>query len=86
MSKVILTMSRDWCDEFTVEEFVVVGSREKAQARIAELVRDGGYFGTNEGFEEDELSEDDFKIQDISEEELATVVKFFGTSFGTGVL
>lgn len=86
MSKVILILSRDWADEFDVEQFVVMKDRQVAESRIAELAERGGWFGTNEGFEEGELSEEDFTIKDVSEEELTTIVKFFGTSFGTGVI
>lgn len=86
MTKVIVTMSRDWADEFQVEQFVVMDSRKLAEFHVSNLIDTGGYFGTNEGFEGGELDYGDFKIEDVSDEELKVITKFFGQSFGTGIL
>lgn len=86
MTKVIVKMDRDWADEFQVQQFIVMDSRKLAEFHISNLIEGGGWFGTNEGFEEGELSEGDFKIQDVSDEELKVITKFFGQSFGTGIL
>lgn len=50
--KVIVILSKDWADEFTAEQFKIFDSAEEAQTQVEALCKHGGYFGTNEGWEE----------------------------------
>lgn len=84
--KYLLIFSRDWSDEFDCEQFALFEKEEEALARKKELIQYGGYFGTNEGFEEEELSERDFQLKDISDEDAAVIRNLLGQSFGTGIL
>jgi hypothetical protein len=85
--KYLLIQSSDWADEFTCEKFAVYDSREEAENTIQELIQYGGYFGTNEGWEEGELSDYDFKIVEVTEQFVQSISDVFGkTEFGTGLV
>ena len=84
--KYLVIQSSDWSDEFTAECFQIYNSREEAVDTIAELCNEGGYFGTNEGWEKDELYEDDFKVKEISDAEAEVIARLLGSPFGTGLL
>lgn len=85
MSKFLLIFSSDWADEFQAESFTVYDSKATAFATRDAYIAEGGYFGTNEGFEDGELSERDFQIVEISDELAGQVIGLFGRSFGTGL-
>jgi hypothetical protein len=86
MSKVLLKMSADWADEFQCEQFIICSTEEKAKDIITNCITKGGYFGTNEEFEEYMLSERDFSIHPISHEEVRFLERILGNTFGTGIL
>jgi hypothetical protein len=86
MPKVLLKMSADWADEFQCEQFKICESQMEASQIIAECVNKGGYFGTNEGFEENDLSERNFSLHDLSHEEARFLERTLGNTFGTGIL
>lgn len=86
MSKFLIKFESDWADEFQCEQFTIVPSKEQAQAIVERLIEEGGYFGTNEGFEEGELSECEFSITEITDEEADVICKLLGSEFGTGIL
>lgn len=84
--KYLVKQSSDWADEFTVECYRIFNDKQHAKEFIEALVMEGGYFGTNEGWEENELYEDDFTIQSITEAQAEVLVELLGESFGTGLL
>lgn len=84
--KYLVKQSSDWADEFTVECFRIFDNKQDAQDFIEALVEFGGYFGTNEGWDENELDEGDFTIQSITEAQAEVLVELLGESFGTGLL
>ena len=86
MSKVLLKMSADWADEFQCEQFRICENSWEASQIVAQCVYKGGYFGTNEGFEEDSLSANDFSILPLSHEEARFLERTLGNTFGTGIL
>jgi hypothetical protein len=86
MNKYILIMSTDWVDEFNCEEFRIVNTLKEAEQIRQRCIDQGGDFGTNEGFEEEELSEDAIEIKVITQNEASIIQKTLGGRFGTGIL
>ncbi len=94
MGAVVIKFSSDWADEFDAECFCAVPNTtvEEQKAFIQKRLDAGGgfYFGTNEGFEDDELTMRDYEFSEISDEEYETFKRVFGVSydgsvsFGTG--
>lgn len=85
--KYLVIQRSDWADEFTCERFAVYDYRENAEETIQGIIEEGGYFGTNEGWYEGELSEDDFKIVEVTDEFVESLINVFGTTeFGTGLV
>lgn len=79
---VLVKFRKDWADEFDVYGYAIYPFKE-AWEEISESL-DGldYYFGTNEGWEEGDFSEDDFEVMEISDEEAETLKKLFGQSWG----
>lgn len=86
MSKYLVVFSKDWADEFDCQRYKIFDSLEQAISAKSYLIENGGYFGTNEGFEEGELSPVDFKIKEIADQEAEILKNLLGNSFGTGVI
>lgn len=86
MSKILLKLERDWADEFQCEQFILLDNMAKADKVIADLKENGGWFGTNECWEPGELSDDDFSVQVITDEDAAVLIALLGGHFGTGPL
>ena len=86
MSKHLLVLSADWADEFQCEEYLIVDSLEEANRVKQACVENGGYFGTNEGWEEGEFEERDIIISEIAEESVYVLSTLLGDNFGTGIL
>jgi hypothetical protein len=86
MSKVLLKMSADWADEFQCGQFKLCESEHEANDIITNCITKGGYFGTNEGFEEYDLSDRNFSIHLLSDEEARFLERILGDTFGTGIL
>lgn len=73
--KYLVVFSEDWADEFQAEGFRIVTEDEKA--RILAWAPTGSfYFGTNEGFEDEDLT-DAFTFSPITDEDEATLRKLF---------
>lgn len=88
MAIYLVQQNSDWADEFQCQKYCILEdvSEQDVIEYIKDICKDGAYFGTNEGWEEEELSEDDFSYTEISEEENNLLVKLLGKSFGTGVV
>ena len=86
MPKVLVTFSKDWADEFQCEQFVIAESEDQASRWIADVVENGAYFGTNEGWEAGEIEADDFQLTEITDQEAKTLIRLLGSNFGTGAL
>lgn len=93
MSKVLVTMCKDWADEFDVKGFGVFDLEDwnttKEKFKSASTYR-GAWFGTNEGWEAEEVEEskeywlDDYTELLISDAEAEVLLKLFGArGFGT---
>ena len=84
----LVTASNGWADEFTAKSFCIFEDTtlEAVEETVKKIIAEGVYFGTNEGWEEDELYSDEFEILEISQEEVTVLKKFFPSGyFGTGV-
>ena len=83
--KTLVIFSKDWSDEFQVESFQIYDlSVEQTKQHIKETVVGFSlWFGTNEGWEEDEICLSDFEFKAISEEEASVIEKVIGKNFGT---
>lgn len=94
MNQYLIKMSENWADEFDCQEFLIMQADSKAEieSKIEKLVEKGGYFGTNEGFEEGELDEDCFEVIQLLKSEYDVYAKHFEVRsdkrilFGTGIL
>ena len=92
---VLVKFEKDWADEFDVDNFYArkdVTVEEETAAIQAELDRgEERWFGTNEGWEADELDIDDYTITEITDEEFSVLARLFSVpgskyvAFGTGV-
>lgn len=89
MAAVVIKFSRDWADEFDAECFAVYENTtvQEQSDRIQKRLASGGafYFGTNEGFEDGDLSIDDYIFTEITDEEYKVFAKVFSRSY-TGVI
>lgn len=81
----IIYFDKNWADEFDCQQFALT---ECPQYWIDEIIEEGmTYFGSNEGWELEEISEDDFVVRELSKKEWDVMVKLFPTKvFGTGLL
>ena len=78
--RLLVKFDKDWADEFSVYGFALMDEPDwnSLKERLPEMAFG---FGTNEGWEEGELSESDFKVGVISEEEEATIRKLFSPMY-----
>jgi hypothetical protein len=90
---VLIKFSSDWADEFDVECFAAYTNTtvEEQTARIQRRLDNGGgfCFGTNEEFEDDQLTIRDYTFTEITEEEYQFLKRNFSkygdsVEFGTG--
>lgn len=82
MTKLLVEFSKDWADEFDCNGFKIYPNQaawDRATAKLPELEY---FFGTNEGWDEGEIDEDDFKVTEITDEEAAVIEKRLGTTYG----
>jgi hypothetical protein len=93
MSICLVKFQADWADEFDCQELVVKSGTVEGISKYIEDTLEKGedyYFGSNEGFEPDELSLGNFSIEEITELEALFVVtritKRVNSTFGTGIL
>lgn len=83
----LIKFKKDWSDEFDCQSYVLFeGSIEEAKEHVSEEISDpwGIYFGTNEGWEEGELTLDDFTFTDITLDEYSVLTRLLGKKFGVG--
>lgn len=72
----LVTFNCSWADEFNAEGFAVFTDEDWVKAEEYLSQPREWYFGTNEGWE-DEVFLDSCNVQDITEEEAATLCKLF---------
>ena len=81
MSKVLVTFSADWADELQAEGFQIYDKIEWETMKEAFLKKKSfsWYFGTNEGWENEDPKEfiGAFDEKDISDEEEAVINRLF---------
>jgi hypothetical protein len=72
--KYLVSFNRDWADEFSPAGLAIYtqSQLDKLEACIEEV---SWYFGTNEGYEEGDLSFSDFSVTPITQEEEATLAR-----------
>lgn len=73
--KLLVTLNKDWADEFDVHGFKLMDPLEYDKL-LAWAENATWYFGTNEGFEDEDLRPY-FKAEPVSEEEIAVLCKLF---------
>lgn len=90
---VLITFKADWADEFDVECFGAYTNTtvEEQVARTQKRLDSGGgfCFGTNEEFEDGQLTINDYEFVEISEQEYEFLKRHFSSyngkvEFGTG--
>lgn len=85
----LIVFKKDWADEFDCQSFrIYEGTPQQAIDSVNNRLKqcEGSfYFGTNEGWEDGEVTLDDFKITELTAEEAAVMLKLFPSKrFGTG--
>jgi len=94
MSKVLVKFEKDWADEFSIYGFAVY-EKSDWESAIEKFKNATSfscfYFGTNEGWDNDQIEEEKdqwlnaYEIEDISEEEFKVLSKLFGSPFNESV-
>ena len=86
MSKVLVTFEKNWADEFDIYGFAVLEKAEWENAIESfknATKYESYYFGTNEGWDPDQIEEekddwiDAWTAKDITDEEAAILLKLF---------
>lgn len=71
--KVLVTFSKDWADEFSAEGLAIMTDEQFDKLKIwAENAN--WYFGTNEGWDDEDISRG-FSAAEITDEEEAVLIK-----------
>lgn len=78
----------DWADEITCQQFVVVNDYSTAVRYVEEILnRDESYIGSNQYITKEELSEENFEIAPLFNEDVIEFIElWFNNQFGVGVL
>jgi hypothetical protein len=83
MTKILVKLEADWADEFDVKAFKVYDSIAEWNNQLEIIVSlEEIYFGTNECLEC--LSEGDFDVRSITDDQADFLRATFGSSWGTG--
>lgn len=72
MTFFLATFSSDWADEFTAEGLAILSAEEVEALKLWAVSEPEWYFGTNEFFEGEDLT-DCFTFKEITSEEVATL-------------
>jgi hypothetical protein len=83
--KYLVIQDANWADEFDCQKYNIFPTKQGAQDFVDGCIENGGYFGTNEGWEEGDLSSRDFRIECITELQAEVLIELLGESFGTGL-
>ena len=92
MSKYLIKFEANWADEFDCEQFSLVeaDSVEIVYQNIKDMLTEyEGYigFGSNQGWEEGEITNENFKVKELFGAEWAVMTYLFPhKTFGLGVL
>lgn len=79
---ILVKFSKGWADEFDVYGFAVVESNDVWQNRLKHLGENDVYFGTNEGWDASEMSESDFRVSEISDQDAEVIIRTLGKRWG----
>jgi len=82
MQRYLVVFDRDWADEFDVSGIKIMSQEEVDELKTQLENSPSWYFGTNEGFEDGELSVDDFTFTPITPEDEISFVKLLSLPFG----
>lgn len=83
----LIKFQKYWADEFDCQSSTLyAGNIEEAKEYVSEEISDewGVYFGTNEGWENGEVTLDDFTFTDITLDEYSVLTRLLGKKFGVG--
>lgn len=80
MSKHLVKFQKDWADELDVYGFKILDDTELQDLENWTINSVEFYFGTNEGWEEGEVTMSDFTITSIDDEEEEILVRLIGSS------
>ena len=94
LNKTLIKFRSDWADEFDCEQFAICDAYpDECKEKVQNVLDNASelYFGTNECFEQGELSLSDFEFIAIADQtELNVLDRLFELSpesaFGTGIL
>lgn len=75
MSKYLVTFSSDWADEFQAEGLAILDDSGIDEMNAWLEADQGFYFGTNEGFEDGEITLRDFTIAPITDDEVEILTR-----------
>jgi hypothetical protein len=79
---ILVNFEKNWADEFDVYGFKIYASQKDLDVDLATLPELEFSFGTNEGWEEGEITEEDFTVTEISTVEADLLEKLLGNEFG----
>lgn len=87
MANYICVARNDWADEFDANSYKIFKDTTEEQVKqcVVQITKEGSDFGTNEGWEPDNLCLDDFTITEITDTETEILERLLGKVFGTGV-
>jgi len=77
----LIKFEKNWADEFDCQQFEVVDSKDTAEAYVGEAIQ-ASYFGTNQGWEEGEITRKSFEIRELKSYEHKALEELFGATFG----
>lgn len=78
----LVVFEKNWADEFDVDGFAVL-TDDEAKDHLNTIANIGEwYFGTNEGWEEGEIEEDDYKVTEITEDHAEFLIATLGKTYG----
>jgi len=80
--KILVKFKKNWADEFNCNGFKVYDTEQAWQADVMTLPELEYEFGTNEGWQEGEITVNDFTVVDISNEQAQALKDLFGNEFG----
>lgn len=85
MEHVLVNWSKDWADEFNTDGFIVTTEKfwNRYLAKLLKLDSVSFYFGTNEGWEDEDPEEfaRGYTVSKIDKDQVKTMIKLFGKAY-----